>query len=179
MTAADNHHNVSFKVSECAEETAGKKAKPHERDACDKKKSDLAPKENKTDVATYPVGSKVAGELRYKLSEHHDNNTGGISVSREATRDNGRKKTAPLLLVIAHGTNNALLSMEDTKIGGIINLHGIIKHTTETTSEDSHKVDNSRDAMSSCHPNLTGVYKSGSTGENFNGTLNNSTLHTI
>ncbi len=176
--ATDNSDNSSKELPVRAEKTIGKVAKPHEEDARNKDVSCKTPKENKTEVATYPVGSKVAGELACELSTHHDNNSTSITVPSEATIEVNAKKPAPLLLVIAHGAVIATLSAEGT-FPGVTNFHGRIKHPTEETSCDSHAVDNDRRTVSSCHPNFTGVYKLGSTGEDLKGTLNNSTLHTV
>lgn len=110
--------------------TIGKVLIPHEADAPDCEVPDVAPVKEETDLATYPVGHKVAGELAVKLTEHHYNNTMSLPAPRDATCSYGAKKTAPSLLVMAHGTNNALLSMEDSLIS-VMNFHGHIKATTE------------------------------------------------
>lgn len=102
-------------------------AKCHDGDACDEVSTECAPVENNTDRATYPVGSKVAGELAVKLTEHHDNNSHLMSASSKATKKYNAKKTTPLLLVIAHGMLKESLTIEEMLIGGIINLHGILK----------------------------------------------------
>lgn len=111
---ADNHSNLLFKVSDCAEETIGKIAKCHEGDACDEVSTDCTPIENDTDRATYPVLSKLAGELAVKLTEHHDNNSNSITASSKVTCVYDAKKATPLLLVIAHGMFKESLSIEES-----------------------------------------------------------------
>lgn len=59
---ADNPHNRKKLSTDRTKVSAGRDPFHHERDTCDCEGSDKTPKKEKTDLATYPVGSKVAGE---------------------------------------------------------------------------------------------------------------------
>ena len=173
VVIVDNFYNCKKSSLDRIRALVKKDFKFYECDIRDKKGLDEIFKKEQIDSVIHFAGLKAVGESVHKPLEYFDNNVNGTLVLLDVMRNNGCKKIVFSSSATVYGMNNISPLTEDMEVGGVTNPYGRTKYMIECILKDLYTSDNTWSICLLRYFNPIGAHKSGTMGEDPNGSPNN------
>lgn len=173
VVIVDNFYNCKKSSISRIRALVDKDFKYYECDIRDREGMDAIFKKEKIESVIHFAGLKAVGESVHKPLEYFDNNVNGTLVLLDVMRNNGCKKIVFSSSATVYGMNNVSPLTEDMTVGGVTNPYGRTKYMIECILQDLYVSDNEWSICLLRYFNPIGAHKSGTMGEDPNGTPNN------
>lgn len=169
----DNLYNASEKALDRIEAITGKRAPFYKTDIRDREGLEEIFTKEKIDAVIHFAGLKAVGESVQKPWEYYENNISGTLILLDVMKKHGVKNIIFSSSSTVYGDPQEIPVTEECPKGECTNPYGWTKSMLEQILTDIQKADTEWNVILLRYFNPIGAHKSGTMGENPNGTPNN------
>lgn len=169
----DNLYNASEKALDRIEAITGKRAPFYKTDIRDREGLEEIFTKEKIDAVIHFAGLKAVGESVQKPWEYYQNNISGTLILLDVMKKHGVKNIIFSSSSTVYGDPQEIPVTEECPKGECTNPYGWTKSMLEQILTDIQKADTEWNVILLRYFNPIGAHKSGTMGENPNGTPNN------